>query len=90
MARVVHSEEINEIRGVAAKMKPGWSFESYPRVDPRLIDQRPQVVATERMLWRKDYSLACNPGETYAEEDLPLLITRAEWQAETAPKPRKK
>lgn len=42
-------------------------------------DDRPQKVATERMLWRRNGSLCAAVGHEYAEEDEPLLITEREW-----------
>ena len=82
MARVVNSVLSSEIRGDGQSMKPGWSLDSYPRVDKSRIDRRPQIEATERMLWRRDHSLACPVGGSFAEEDLPLLMTWAEFQEE--------
>lgn len=86
MAKLVNTIEIAANRP-GGRMEPGWSLGTYPRVDPTRIDHRPKVVATERMLWRRDHSLACPVGEEYAEEDLPLLMTQAEFDSQSAPEP---
>lgn len=86
MAKLVNTIEIAANRP-GGRLEPGWSLGTYPRVDPTRIDHRPKVVATERMLWRRDHSLACPVGEEYAEEDLPLLMTVSEFEALTAPEP---
>lgn len=90
MARVVNTQEIADIKGVVGEIRPGWSFQSWPRVDESRIDRREQVVATHRMLWRRDHSLACPIGDTYALEDLPLLMTQDEFDEAHSPKKRKR
>jgi hypothetical protein len=80
MARLVNTIEIAQNRPTG-RMEPGWSLGSYPHVDETRVDHRPKVVATERMLWRRDHSLACPEGDEYAEEDLPLLMTESEFHA---------
>lgn len=60
----------------------GWSLQSFPRPDPDKVDDREKVIATERMLWRSNATLAADVGKPYAIEDEPLLITEAEWTAQ--------
>lgn len=45
-------------------------------------DTREKAVATERLLWRRDGSLAYAVGREYPIEELPLLIPHDEWIAE--------
>ncbi len=54
-----------------------WSIGDFPKPPPP--DTRPTTVATERMLWRRDGSLAAARGHHYITEDEPLLITHTEW-----------
>lgn len=52
---------------------------TYPKPGPP--DTRPRKVATCRMLWRRDGSLAAAVGKEYLEEDEPNLIPHDEWIA---------
>jgi hypothetical protein len=54
-----------------------WTIGDYPKAPPP--DTRPRKVATARMLWRHDGSLAAAPGKTYLEEDEDKLITHDDW-----------
>lgn len=77
--RLVHIME--NIRG-SVGVPVGWSVQTYPRPDPSRVDERTQVIAQERMLWRVDGRLAADVGKPYAIEDEPLLIPQPEWEAE--------
>lgn len=56
-----------------------WDMATYPR--PLPPDERPKKVATERMLWRRDGSLAAAPGREYLAADEPFLVTHVEYLA---------
>jgi hypothetical protein len=64
-------------REVSALDSADWDLKSYPYPKPK--DERPMVVATERMLWKRDGSLAAAVGKEYPAEAGPLLTTEAEW-----------
>lgn len=74
MARIIVDTE-----RLAAKADGRWDLATYPR--PLPPDERPKKVATERMLWKRDGSLAAAIGKEYLVEDEPLLITHDEFVA---------
>jgi hypothetical protein len=56
-----------------------WSIETWPKSPPpEPEDERPQLIATERMWWRKNERLAYPAGASYPEEEVPLLVGDAE------------
>lgn len=65
-----------------------WSASSYPFPDERFApDERERTMATERLYWCSDGTLAFRAGVEYPIEDRPLLAT---WDELMAPKPEPK